>query len=393
VDMTPWSCLAAVCLAAMAKIRSLLLIRKHSASSSASQWAIGLMLAYVVLGGSAVAYLRASIYQEVVFWAAAFGAVFVYFAVKGAVLRQYTGNTLAWMALMAGLALLTRVSTGIGMYLALVLLLIVLAVEEARTEPDGRQPLLSRIFHTLVSRRVLIPVGILAVLLIATGTVNFYRWGNPTTFADHRLYLLNAQYPDRMPRTRLYGYFNLARIPFGLGYFFLPLWVLRGGDGRLLFEGIQTRLMDAVELPPGSFFLTDLLPICFIVFLACALWSRRSQVLHPMSRWIALAAGLLAPCYLMITAISMNYRYRMEFYPEIDLLAFLGLYAVVSDGALLAGFNRRRRWMLASALVSVAAAFVAMILYKLSDFGPSQQLLRHGIVHYYVSAVQSIPWR
>jgi hypothetical protein len=96
VDFTPWSCLLAVCMATMAKIRTVLFLRKQSASTSepgsasrrAAEWACGLMLIYVVLGGSAVAYLRASIYQEVVFWAVAFGAVFIYFSIKGIVLRS-----------------------------------------------------------------------------------------------------------------------------------------------------------------------------------------------------------------------------------------------------------------------------------------------------------------
>jgi hypothetical protein len=44
---------------------------------------------------------------------------------------------------------------------------------------------------------------------------------------------------------------------------------LLGANG--LFDNTQTRLMIAAELPPSSFFLTDLLPIAFIVFLAMAL--------------------------------------------------------------------------------------------------------------------------
>ena len=150
-----------------------------------------------------------------------------------------------------------------------------------------------------------------------------------------------------------------------------------------------------MELPPSSFFLTDLLPIAFIVFLAIALWAgRRSLARALQTAWrcaqgketqpplrffslaqgLALAVGLAVPCALMLTLISMTYRYRMEFYPEIDLLAFLGLYVTVSDPALLARFNRGRRWMLAATVVSVVSAFALMALNKVSDTGPSSRI-------------------
>jgi hypothetical protein len=390
VDFTPWSCLLAVCLATMAKIRTVLFVRKQSASSPASERAYGLMLLYLVLGGSAVAYLRASIYQEVVFWAVAFGAVFVYFSIKGIVLREFSVTTLSWMALAAGLALLTRVSTGLGLYLAFALLMLVLVRQEVREKTKQSASKRFALRRAVLCRRTLAPVAILALLVIATGTVNFFRWGNPATFVDYKLHLMNGYYPDRPLRSSLYGFFNVSRIPFGLLYYFFPIWFFHSGSGHLLFGDFQARLFDAVELPPSSFFLTDLLPICFIGYLLHALRTGRSKALLPVSRWLALASGLIVPCLLMLAAIYMSYRYRMEFYPLIDLLAFLGLYAVVSDDALLASFSRRWRWMLAAALVSVVTSFAMLVLYELSDFGPSREPLQAGILHYYVEVVQHI---
>jgi len=394
VDVTPWSCLLAVCLATMAKIHTVLFVRKQgaslSASKPASELAYGLMLLYVVLGGSAVAYLRASIYQEVVFWAAAFGAVFIYFSIKGIVLRQYSMNTLSWMALAAGLALLTRVSTGLGLCLAFGFLLLVLVAQEVREGVKEGESQSSALRRAIVCRRTLVPIAILALLVIATGTVNFFRWGNPLIFANFKLHLMNVSWPDRPVRAKLYGFFNVRRIPFGLLYYFLPVWFVHNGSGHLLFENFQIRMFDAVELPPSSFFLTDLLPIGFIGFLIYALKTGRAKVLLPVRQWIALAAGLAVPCVLMLSAIYMSYRYRMEFYPLIDLLAFLGLYAIVSDEALLASFSRCRNWMIAATLVSVVASFAMLVLYELSDFGRSVQHLQGGIVHYYADVVRHI---
>jgi hypothetical protein len=320
----------------------------------------------------------------------AFGAVFIYFSIKGIVLRQYSVNTLSWMALMAGLALLTRVSTGLGLYLAFGLLLLVLVGQDVRADTKQGESGASALRRAILSRRTLVPMAILVFLVVATGTVNFFRWGNPFIFANFKLHLMNGYYPDRPVRARLYGFFNVSRIPFGLLYYFFPVWFLHNRSGHLLFENFQARLFDVVELPPGSFFLTDLLPICFIGFLVYALKTGRSKVLLPVSRWLALAAGLAVPCVLMLAAIYMSYRYRMEFYPLIDLLAFLGLYAVISDEALLASFSKCRHWMLTATLVSVITSFAMLVLYELSDFGRSVQHLQGGIIHYYIDVVRHI---
>jgi hypothetical protein len=393
LDITCVSCLIAVCLVGLMKVRTVLLLRRYSGPTAASEGAFVLMLAYVVLGGAEVAYLKSSTYQEVIFWAIAFASVFVYFSVKGLVGGKFTVAMLSWMALTAGLATLTRVSTGIGLCTAFGLLLIVLLLEEHR----ARRP--------VITRRFFVPAMVLASLLIVVGTINYFRWGNPTTFADFRLNVFYHEQPDLMLRTDLYGNFNLARVPFGLSYYFLPIWVLRGADGQLLFENTQTQLMNSVELPPSSFFLTDLLSIVFIAFLATALWtshgtssrgvrddatlvcntnSLRSSEIFSKSQVLALATGLAMPCVLMLMAICMSYRFRMEFYPEIDLLAFLGLYTTVSNPALLDRFNRCRRWMVAAALISIVSASAAVVLYWLSDWGSSQQYLRNGLVHYYL---------
>jgi hypothetical protein len=393
LDVTVWSCLIAVCLMGMTKVRTVLFLRRYSGPAPACEGVFVLMLSYIVLGGAEVGYLKSSIYQEVIFWAIAFAAVFVYFAVKGLVSGQFTAVMLSWMATAAGLAALTRASTGVGLCVAFGLLLLVLLVKELR----ARRPVLTR--------RFFLPTAILAALLIVVGTVNYFRWGNPATFADYQFFLGYHQLPDQMQRMQTYGNFNLSRLPFGLNYYFLPLWALRGANGQLLFENTQTRLLNAAELPPSSFFLTDLLPIAFIVLLAMDLWAARPvfststqngvvflrRTILPMrsptfsyTQGLALATGLAMPGVLMLTAIYMAYRYRMEFYPEIDLLAFLGIYVTVSNPALTVRFNRCRRWMLAATIISIVSASAAMVLYWFSDWGLSQRYLRSGVVHYYL---------
>jgi hypothetical protein len=163
---------------------------------------------------------------------------------KASFLVRFTPSLLAGMALVAGLALLTRVSTGMGLYAATGLLLAALVIIDAVIRNES------------ASRR-------------------------------------------------------------GADRLLAAVLSFQGTDGKLLFEPEQTRLLDSVELPHSSFFLTDLLPIVFIVFLAASIL--HAQSLRPISLWrlLALAAGLALPCVLMLTAISMHYRYRMEWRPAV----------------------------------------------------------------------------
>jgi hypothetical protein len=380
MDVTIWSCLAAACLGGMAKVRAVLLLRRHSRGSPLAAWAVGLMLAYVLLGGSGIGCLGVSVYHEVILWAAAFASVFVYFAVKGLVSRWFGVGTLSCMAFCAGLGLLTRVSTGIGLLLAMVLLLIVLAVQPGTTGVGERWAATRRLGHALTQRRMFVPLGIVAALIAATGVINYFRWGNPTTFANHDLYIPIRLHPDRLLRLHMYGLFNLKRIPFGLMYYFLPVWVLHGTNGQPIIEQAKTPFTAGVEGPPSSFFLTDLLPFCFIVFLAIALWRRRAGGLPVVGQWAAaVAIGLLAPCILMLAAISMTYRYRMEFYPEIDFLAFLGLYSTVTNEGMLATLARHQRWITAGLTVSIVSSFMVLSLHNVAQ---------EKLHYYYHQAVQ-----
>jgi hypothetical protein len=372
IDVTTWSCLAAVCLAGMAKVRALILLRRCSIQSRAADWAVCLMLGFLLLGGSQIGYLRISVYQEVIFWAYAFATVFVYFALKGLVNRWFNLGTLSRMALFAGLALLTRVPTGVGLLLAMALLLLVIAVQSVTAEVGASNPVIWRLGREFARHRLLIPLGIIAALVVVAGVVNYFRFENPTTFANYALYIDNQRFPDWQPRMQTYGPFNLSRLPFGIVYYFLPVWVFSSRHGQLIFMQTQLRLFDRVEMPPSSFFLTDLLPICFIVLLAIALWKNRFR-LSPVGQWaVALGIGLLVPCLLMLTYISVTYRYRMDFCPAIDFLAFLGLYATLTNETMLATFAKYRKWLTAGLIINIASSFTALSFYDLALTPPGK---------------------
>jgi hypothetical protein len=379
VDIVLPSCIVAACIAGMAKVRAVLLVRRHAAQNPIARSAVFLMLLYVLFGGSGIGNLNASMYLEVILWAYAFASIFVCLAVKGILNRSFSPRSLCAMALCAGLTLNTRVSTGIGLILAFALLLIALAAHpfadgtpsQRNSHPTARPSPVHRFFRALAARRTLVPAGILSAFMAISGTVNYFRWGSPFTFANWDLYLDWAYSPGSpawwlspiLAKIHAYGAFNLVRIPFNLVYYFCPFWALRDIDEGALFNSYWGRTMNGIELPPSSFFLTDLFAFCFIALLAIALWRRRARGISPAARIAAaVAIGLLAPCILMLTAMWVAYRYRMEFYPEFEFIAFLGLYFIVTHDKMLALFARFRKWITAALVLSVASSFFFLFL-------------------------------
>ena len=336
LDIGWLSCLTATGLGLWFQLRALLLVRDSVPPSVKRDWLIVAVALCMVLGGQQVQFLRPTIFQEVVNWADALAMGFVFLAIKG-VLRGFDTKTLTGMALFAGLALLARVSFGLGLYTALggVLLL-----------------------HW---RRMFWPGLVLTVFIVATGIVNQGRWGSPFMFADFTKYALDQDVmPDRLVRLAAYGEFNPGRLGLGLSYYFVPIWTWVRSDGQLLFSEARERLIDAFELPAGSFLLSDPL----LLGLAAA-------VRRPTMTTAALLIGLAIPPCLMLIAISMNYRYRVEFYPFLILAALLGVRRL----CLAPAARFRRSPIVAAVVLSIAVSHGMAAIYAVSPWGDADQYI------------------
>ncbi|MGN7998417.1 hypothetical protein [Sphingomonas sp. 22176] len=362
LDFTLGFCLVALAGMVATKLWTLRLIR--DAVPDLPAWLGKAMGVVLVLSGAQTCFLRFSLYQEVCLWAALWGAVFVAAAIH-AQLHGLGRKALLVMALTAGLAMLTRVSLGIGLVAAFGG---VLLVETVRCRADLRSWL----------GAAALPVLLLALLGLVTAGVNIGRWGNPFTFADYHHYNYNAWYPDRMVRMAEQGLFNLHRVPFGLVYYFAPVWVLHGADGQLLLEATRSKWIDAAELPPSSFLLTDPL-LLLLGALALLGWARCASA--DRARGIAVALGLAIPAGLMLCAVSMNFRYRLDFYPFFEFLAFSGLI-LAGRGGLAPG----PRWTAALATLSVVASLLVGAAYLVGRLGPGQLLIGDGVGAYYLQA-------
>ncbi|MBS0980981.1 hypothetical protein [Acetobacter thailandicus] len=378
LDVTRLSCAIAAILMFLINLRSIDYVA--SFFNSYQSWLKTLLFLAVGLSGVQVCFLCPSLYQEVCLWALVFGMMFVYWALRACLEVEEAPKALVWMALASVGALLTRVSMGIGAYGAESLLGVVVLW---RCFSNSSRVSSKTMFRQLCLCGV--AVALLIGGVIVTAGINFERWGNPLTFANYNLYLFNEEFPDRLVRTQQYGLFNIRRIPLGMVYFFFPLWVMHKG-GSLFFQDEFTRLIDAAELPPSSFFLTD----GFFLFLGGVFVysifrsARKNQSWQITVGALAVIVGLFIPALLMLMAISMNYRYRAEFYPLIMFTAFMGSTCIQE-------FSVKQQWIRPFCMVLVGVGIISSImslfLYDLSELGPAQHLISNGLLQYYLLKV------
>jgi hypothetical protein len=373
VDMTGPSILLATAISLACRLGAASAVFSRAARSPRLSSLRTIVLLAVGFSGESMQFLAPSLFQEVVSWGDALAGGFVLILVR-LVLGQ-TGRrraTYVGLAALAGLALLCRVSFGLGLCTALALMMgVELWMGLRRAEPWG-----------VTLRRLAPAAGLLAVFAAAAAGVNYARWGDPFSFVPLRLQVIyHALYPDRLPRLLRYGSLNLARIPFALQYYFAPIWALVGPDGALLFQRHQLRLFEDVELPPGSLFLSDPLT-CIFAVVGVGTLAARAQVFAQAALARAALVGLAIPAGLMLAAISLAFRYRMDFYPVLDFAAWLGLAAVVARHR---PMGRRLVSALAvAAFVGVLVANLSALAYRISPLGPAtDRNLSKGVVNLY----------
>lgn len=376
-DFTRLGCLAAVSLMAVFKVLSALRVWRAAAVSRGSALLV-LFLMAILFSGAQTGFLKPSIYQEVDFWADALAAAFVYLVLCGYFSeRGFTPGRVIALALLAALCLHTRVSTGLGLCVAFGLLWLQLAWRASR---DAGTEHACSAGALALSASALILLGSAA----AAGLINYERWGSPFSFqGGPQHYLMDLKlYPDRAAREQRYGQFNLIRLGYGLMYYFVPLWMFRGADGHLLGSAFQHRTMHAAELPPGSFFVSDPLLIGLTAYALLHLIRRRDM---PQPGTVtAVLAGLLVPVVLMVIAIYMAYRYRIEFYPFLEFCAFIGLARMLARAPI-----RGRIPFTVATVWSIAVAPVLWFLYVMSPFGPADKYLGHmDVISYYLTVLR-----
>jgi hypothetical protein len=353
-DFTRLSCLVAASIMGAFNVASVLTVWRAVGRPDRTLVLVFFVFA-VLFGGAQIQFLVASIWQEVTLWAAAFASGFVYLVVRGHYAKPgFSARLLAGLAAVAGLCLLTRVSTALGLYLALGLLMLQQARGAFRAAGPDR-------FRMAALLRFVPAAVILCGFVAIAAIVNDGRWGNPLAFAaDMQSYLLAT--PDRVARDAQYGQFNIVRLGYALAYYFVPVWVASNADGTLLWSALEHRAIDSVELPPASFFISDPLVVGLMLFMLVQLARHRGAFDRAVV--VPVLAGLLVPIVLILTYSSMTFRYRLEFYPFFNLCAFLGFGVLASRPKAPPVIP-----IALAAVVGVIGSHVFWMLYVLGRFG------------------------
>jgi hypothetical protein len=362
-DFTRLSCLAAVTLMAGFKVASAFTVWRANGETKRVSLLV-LFVVAVLLSGPQIQFLRGLIYQEVILWAGALAAGFVFFVLRGYHGPQgFSTPILMTLALAAGLCLLTRVSTALGLYLAFGFLWLQLAWSRLAASAGSRSRLAA-------VAPLFVPMLVTLAFAAVTGFINFERWGNPLLFTDPHAYLWPVLHnaPERFAVLEQYGEFNFVRLGYGLIYYFFPVWVLRGADGGLWWSAFQQRTIDSVELPPSSFLASDPLIFGLAVYAIVQLIRHKDAIKREVA--VPVLAGLFVTIILILILADMAFRYRMEFYPFFELLAFLGF------GELLRRPTRPQIVPLAMATATgVIASHILWVIYVLTPFGTASAVM------------------
>jgi hypothetical protein len=371
-DVSVLSMAVAVSLQWLFRLIGLTIVYRSTPRWALSRTLFVIVVLSIMLGGESIQFLKPTVYQEVVTWATTLECGFIVLLLRLLLVPgAHRVPLFCGMALIAGLALMTRATAGLGLYLALGFMFCVEIFRNARDRQD--------LLRFLLSPQLLGPAAILLLFAVLVGFVNFERWGNPLATADFMLYAKNhTVFLDHIPRLRRYGEFSFARVPYGLLYYFAPLGVYPGTGGALL------RMMDGIDLPPGSLFLSDP-ATCLLAGFGLYRLARPGKTMPlPFYRPFAVAAlaALAVPALLVLAFLYFSFRYRGEFYPFLDFAACLGLALVMRlDAERLSGW---RNALLVAGVVGAIVSHVSLFAYILTPVSPTNDLdMSHGVVGVY----------
>jgi hypothetical protein len=367
------SCLAAMVIFVALQLRSLLVVHATLPAASRKPVFLGVMVAATVLSGPQIYLLAfAEVYDEAILWAGVMAAAFNLVVLRGALGPGLRNSDLAWLSVFAGLALNTRGSIGIGLYIA-TFLLVTRAAWRWRPERLSAAPtrnVAASIGAVVCNPGVVLPLVILGVLAVAVGIVNFGRWGNPFGLGGdaHNYYLLQRD-PRALRVFETYGPFNLSRVWIGALYYATGIpWLLKSVPA--FGEFLQARYF-RIEAPP----LTPLLTNPLTILLAGIGLYRLSW--RPDMRGDSLAILRMtlighAIMILMIFAfLALTLRYRFDFAPFMTLAAFVGYrsFSIVAAESSEKCQNRLSAAAVGLCFVGILFSHYVLVLHKAWSMG------------------------
>jgi hypothetical protein len=379
VELARVSCLTAVVIFVALQLRMLLIAHNSLLPGSRVPWALTVMAAATVFSGPQLYILgTAYIYQEPILWSAAMAAAF-----NLIVLRAALGGTglrsrdLVSMAVLAGLAINTRPTIGVALYLGTVLL--VMWTAWRRHEGERRLSANPRGIGTAIAallrdRSVLWSVVVLGLLGIAVSVVNFERWGNPFSFGDFHCNYWIRHNPSRLAVLENYGDLNLGRMWIGALYYATGIpYLLKSVPPFAAY--LQARYV-AIEAPPIAPLLTNPLTILLAGIGLYRLWTRPRPPVDGVAILRLALIGNASAVAMIFMASGLALRYRFDLAPFMTLAAVVG-YRCVSLTAAESSEAWRKRLHIAAVSLCVLGILVShyvLLIHKVWSIGSPMEV-------------------
>lgn len=357
------SCLTALVIFVALQLRTLLIVHHSVPAASRSPEFLAVMALATVLSGPQLYILAlAWVFVEELLWSAAMAAAFNLIIVRATFGgKNLCGREFALLAGLAGLAVNTRPTIGVALYLGTILL-VCWTVWLRRADFGARQ---SEGETARLSTTILPPIAILGLSAVVAGIVNFERWGNPFTFADFHYYDMRVwAYPNLPEILRNYGEFNIGRIWIGVLYYAtdIPYFLHTLSP---FAEFLRARFQ-VIEAPPMTPVLTNPLTLILAGIGLYRVWWRPEPNMQGVAILRLVLFGHSSAVLLILAAMGYTMRYRFDFAPFMTLAAFVG-YASISaavTGMREASRKRVRVAAIGLCFLGIVSSHYELLLYK-----------------------------
>jgi hypothetical protein len=379
VELARVSCLTAVVIFVALQLRMLLIARSSLLPGSRVPWDLTVMAAATVFSGPQLYILgTAYVYQEPILWSAAMAAAFNLIVLRAALggggLRS---RDLVSMAVLAGLAINTRPTIGVALYLGTVLLVMWTAWrrhEGARRLLANPRGIGAAIAALLRDRSVLWPIVVLGLLGIAVSLVNFERWGNPLSFGNFHYNYWIRHNPARLAALENYGDLNLGRMWIGALYYATGIpYLLKSVPPFGAY--LQARYV-AIEAPPIIPLLTNPLTILLAGIGLYRLWKRPQLPVDGVAILRLTLIGNASAVAMIFMASGLALRYRFDLAPFMTLAAVVGYRSISLTAVESSEAWRKRLHIVAVGLcvLGILVSHYVLLIHKVWSIGSPMEV-------------------
>jgi hypothetical protein len=363
-ELARFSCLTAVIIFVALQMRMLLIVHHSLPAASRRCEFLAVMAAATALSGPQLYILAsASIYHEAILWSAAMAAAFNLVIIRttfGA--KSLRGRELVSLAALAGLAINTRPSIGVALYLGTILL--VAWTGWLRYAP-GYCTQQSSVTAPRLSSTILFPIAILGLAAGGVGVVNFERWGNAFTFADFRYWdMRGSAFPNLLEIIHKYGEFDVRRIWIGALYYTTGIpYLLKTIPPFAQF--LRERVV-GIEAPPVMPVLTNPLIVIFAGLGLYRVWWKPEPGIRDVTILRLALLGHASSILLILAAMAFTLRYRFDFAPFMTLAALVG-YGSASAAVAQAPLFWRKRIRIAAiglCFIGILSSHYVLLIHK-----------------------------